>query len=1428
MAAPPLKGVPVTPLTGVLDIRSGPDQVPNDGLRLRQNFKTTAQGKIRRGTGYTKLLTNGSYNNEDLHDQLLTFIPDGIRQPNTRLFETESTRGVRSLIAARQSSISKLNEYSGNWHVLGSGYGGDPSTSAAAPRFKIAQVGDYLVFTNDFDAPMFHLLDSSPADGAPLLQTFPDLKLIGLTRAGVVWSWHDCLFLADVEMDGERVGYRLLWSNFNDPTSFDPAKIDSITGSKDLFTNERILAFAQFGTSGFIYTSAGIWEVIVVGGEQTFDFARRYSGEQAKGAVVLKYPETLVETPQAHYYLAEDGVYQYSPFYGPPRRAEWLHRGTGSSSGLPLALLDNIDTDNCLVHQAIYSQNELFITTASRNAVNNCPDRMLRVNLDYNVADVMDVGFTALCNYRSYRTPTVRDFIIENGICDLATLITKGYGFDNEGLPRPLPTMTSPFTPTHIYTSTAKVIGTSETPGPTKNVVSYARTGGVATFVVTAHGLATNNRVLIGGIPDSTFNGTFTVTVVNANTFMAISIGPNVTTTVPAATVRKIRKPHAAIAIVETDGTVTVKLTAHGLSNGDLLRVTPSLQGNPTLGGNLAPVTVLDVNTFTYPASALANDTKFGMPNVKNEVGGQTYSPNTGASGLVTTFAGTAGAAGSTDATGAAARFNSPGGTCVDLSGNIYVADTANHVIRKITTLGVVTTLAGTAGSSGSTDDTGALARFNQPKGIAVGVDGTLYVADTGNHVIRKVTAGGVVTTLAGTAGASGTTDGTGAAARFNLPNGIAIDTDGIIYIADTSNNLIRKMSGITVAGVNIGTAGSGYVAGDTLSAVGGTGTAATFTVSTVDGSGAITGISVATPGSYTVAPGSPNSASGGSGTGASLTLTFGSGFGNSVTTFATQSSGFPPGHLPNIYRTLNAPAGIVVAPDGTIYATDTGNHTVLSVDKFGVAVLFAGVNGIPGFTNGAGSASKFSSPAGLEVNSASDLFVADTNNSTIRKITKSAVVSTEAGLALTAGSVDGTGTVARFNHPFGIATDTSGNQYVADSANHTIRKVASGASQFQVTTLIPGRIYHYVPGANDASLTLQGTSTVITTDTFFTYDGLGALLLGPTSTSEKPVTAVISGGVPIVVKTIGPVLTPTSVSRADLDNPNVATITLAAHGFSLGDRLWIYGFSEQSLDFYDVAVSRISDDVDITANTFGIVAPGSVMQARAPTTATMAKLTTHDVTTEDWTAATADSDSLCALLGGERLDSFCLKCPSSVLLVGAHSVDLCLKQLADVFYRERCTNPTAVGISEANGYSSAVGTYLLDGYDSILRFAPMFTADDEKGMIQLDVVHLRYLARLASKIGLRIGIAAQPADPNTDLCGLVWFQHSLKDLKCLTVQDADTLRAGGQIPSKQTEWNLMRKGRVLCIELKVSGTGGDADFSAIVVYVKRVAAKIF
>jgi sugar lactone lactonase YvrE len=163
--------------------------------------------------------------------------------------------------------------------------------------------------------------------------------------------------------------------------------------------------------------------------------------------------------------------------------------------------------------------------------------------------------------------------------------------------------------------------------------------------------------------------------------------------------------------------------------------------------------------------------------------------------GAVTTLAGLAGAGGSEDGIGSAARFAGPYGVAVDEAGNLYVADSNNNTIRRVTPAGAVTTRAGSAGQIGSTDGTGVTARFNGPNGIAVDGATNLYVADTLNHTIRKVTPARVVTTVAGLAGNPGSADGIGNGARFNYPSGIAVDSETNIYVADTYNNTIRKLT---------------------------------------------------------------------------------------------------------------------------------------------------------------------------------------------------------------------------------------------------------------------------------------------------------------------------------------------------------------------------------------------------------------------------------------------------------------------------------------------------------------------------------------------------------------------------------------------------------------------------------------------------------
>ena len=164
----------------------------------------------------------------------------------------------------------------------------------------------------------------------------------------------------------------------------------------------------------------------------------------------------------------------------------------------------------------------------------------------------------------------------------------------------------------------------------------------------------------------------------------------------------------------------------------------------------------------------------------------------------MTTLAGAAGITGSVDGTGSAARFANEMGMAADSVGSIYVADQANHTIRKLNLAGEVDTVARRAGYSGRADGIGSNARFRWPYGIAIDRSGNLYVADTFNHTIRKITSASEVSTVGGMAGISGSADGEGSNSRFNQPWGVAVDSLGNLYVADTANNSIRKGVSLT------------------------------------------------------------------------------------------------------------------------------------------------------------------------------------------------------------------------------------------------------------------------------------------------------------------------------------------------------------------------------------------------------------------------------------------------------------------------------------------------------------------------------------------------------------------------------------------------------------------------------------------------------
>jgi alpha-tubulin suppressor-like RCC1 family protein len=326
----------------------------------------------------------------------------------------------------------------------------------------------------------------------------------------------------------------------------------------------------------------------------------------------------------------------------------------------------------------------------------------------------------------------------------------------------------------------------------------------------------------------------------------------------------------------------------------------------------------------------------------------------------VSTLAGQPVSSGSSDGTGSAARFYYPSGLATDNIGNLYVADTDNNTIRKIVaSTGAVTTLAGLAGSSGSADGTGSAARFNNPAGVAVDSAGNVYVADTLNHTLRRITSVGVVSTLAGSTGVAGSADGTGTAARFRGPQGLAIDSGSNLYVADTNNHTIRKV----VPSTGVVTTVAGFA-------------------------------------------------------------------GNSGSTDGLGSQ-----------ARFNYPSGVAVDATGNLFVADTENDTIRQIVPSGQVSTLAGLAGASGVADGTGSAALFDSPSDLAVDGSGNLYVADTDNFTIRKVAPSTgVVSTIAGLGGTSGSADGLGSAVRFFHPAGIAMDSSSNLYVADTNNDTIR----------------------------------------------------------------------------------------------------------------------------------------------------------------------------------------------------------------------------------------------------------------------------------------------------------------------------------------------------------------------------------------------------
>lgn len=345
---------------------------------------------------------------------------------------------------------------------------------------------------------------------------------------------------------------------------------------------------------------------------------------------------------------------------------------------------------------------------------------------------------------------------------------------------------------------------------------------------------------------------------------------------------------------------------------------------------------------------------------------------------IINTFAGTGSIGFSGDGSMATlANLFDPWAVTVDVNGNVYISDGGNNRVRKINTSGIITTFAGT-GVGGYSGDGGAatLAQLNGPVGVVVDATGSVYIADPTNNRIRKVNTSGLISTFAGTGGLGYTGDGGASTlAKLNYPTGVAVDMAGNVYINDQGNSCIRKVDtgGIisTIAGTGIG----GY-----------------------------------------------------SGDGGNATLAM-----------------------------LWTPTGIAADGVGNVYIADgVNNQRIRKVNTSGIITTIAGT-GVTGYSGDGAQATlaQLNNPTGVAVDTGGNVYIADFYNNAVRKINTSGIISTIAGTGVQGFSGDGAAaSLAQLNRPYGVAVDASGNVYIADYFNQRIRKVSAptgGVNEFSI-----------------------------------------------------------------------------------------------------------------------------------------------------------------------------------------------------------------------------------------------------------------------------------------------------------------------------------------------------------------------------------------
>ena len=419
---------------------------------------------------------------------------------------------------------------------------------------------------------------------------------------------------------------------------------------------------------------------------------------------------------------------------------------------------------------------------------------------------------------------------------------------------------------------------------------------------------------------------------------------------------------------------------------------------------------------------------------------------------VLSVFAGVLQSAGGRDSVGIAAQFNQPGGAAQDRSGTIYVADTGNHTIRKMTPQGVVTTFAGASGQAGNADGTGAAARFSSPVGLALDAAGNLYVADGGNHTVRRISAAGVVTTVVGVAGQAGSSDGAAAVARLDTPIKVALDGAGGMYVL--SSKAVRKVAadgGLSTLPIRPGAG----VTGQQPFGLGFSGIA-------VDGAGNVLVADAAASGIF-------------------------SGVGT-VRKFDPQGRPLPLGRAADGLLRIAFPVDIAMDDSGNLLVANDGYWvatprisfsyaTLLRIAPDGTQTVVAGADEDGRTADGGAGQARFRDPRVIAPGAGGQVVVVETSRNAVRLIDPQGTVSTLAG-GDGAGLMDGAGAQARFDGPEGIAAAADGSLYVAERTSRSVRKISPAGV---ASTWLPTRAF-----SRPVSVAVNRAGTVYVSDSVF------------------------------------------------------------------------------------------------------------------------------------------------------------------------------------------------------------------------------------------------------------------------------------------------------------------------------------------------------